>query len=81
MGRLELPLPELGMSLDESAKEMQEMIRAHVPEAHRSSVAVRAFRREGKTGLEISYDDSVENLVYAALEYPENTGRDEGMGP
>lgn len=81
MGRLELPLPELGASLDESAKEMQEMIRAHVPEAHRSSVAVRAFRRDGKTGLEISYDDSVENLVYAALEYPKNTGRDEGVGP
>lgn len=81
MGRLELPLPELGTSLDESAKEMQEMIRAHVPEDHRSSVAVRAFRRDGKTGLEISYDDSVENLVYAALEYPKDTRRDEGMGP
>jgi len=81
VGRLELPLPELGASLDESAIQMQDMIRAHVPEAHRSSVAVRAFRREGKTGLEISYDDAIESLVYAALEYPKNTGRDEGMGP
>jgi len=81
VGRLELPLPELGASMDESAMQMQEMIRANVPEAHRESVSVRAFRREGMTGLEISYDDAIESLVFAALEYPMNTGRDEGAEP
>jgi len=81
MGKLELPLPELGVSLDESAKEMQDRIRGQVPNRFRDSVVVRAFRKGGKTGLEISYDDEAENFVYVALEYPRGSGRTEKAGP
>lgn len=81
MGKLELPLPELGVSLDESAKEMQARIRGQVPEDLRSSIAVRAFRRGDRTGLEISYDDRSENIVYSAIEYPKGSGRRERAAP
>lgn len=81
MGRLELPLPELGMSLDESAKEMQTRIRSQVPEKFRRSILVRPFRRGGNTGLEISYDDKAENIVYSAIEYPKGSGTTETVEP
>jgi len=79
VGKLELPLPELGMSLDESAKELQERISSQVPEEFRGSIVVRAFRTGERTGLEVSYDDDVENLVYAAIEYPGRSGRKESQ--
>ncbi|MBN1677978.1 MAG: hypothetical protein JW880_05510 [Candidatus Thermoplasmatota archaeon] len=81
MGRLELPLPELGRSLEESAKKMQAMIRDQVPEKFKGSIRVRPFRKGGKTGLEISFDDRAENIVYSAIEYPKGSERTETVEP
>lgn len=81
LGKLELPLPEIGTSLDASAMELQARIRERVPEKLRASVVVKAFRRADRTGLEISYDDSLENIVYSAIEYPSGSGREESVAP
>jgi hypothetical protein len=71
MGRLELPLPELGRGtqfLSSSADRMQEQIRSKVPEEYRASIVVRQFKRRGSTGLSIEYDDRAEPFVMVALE-------------
>lgn len=71
MGRLELPLPELGRGtqfLSASAEQMQERIRAKVPQEYRSSIVVRAFKRRGSSGLSVEYDDLAEPFVFAVLE-------------
>jgi hypothetical protein len=70
MGRLELPLPEMGRSLETHAKDLQERIREHIPEKLRMTVVVKTFKKGDRTGIAIEYDDKVENLVYAAIEYP-----------
>lgn len=70
MGRLELPLPELGKPLETHAKDMQEKIRKQIPEKMRKTVVVKAFKKGNRTGIAIEYDDKVENLVYSAIEYP-----------
>lgn len=81
MGRLELPLPELGKPLEESAKAMESKIRAQVAPEYRKSIVVKAFRKGQKTGLAIEYDDRAENQVYVAMEYPKGSGREEGSAP
>lgn len=81
MGKLVLPLPELGISIDESADEMQARIRERVPEKLRASISVKALREGSKTGLEVSYDDRAENFVYSAIEYPRVSGRKETAEP
>lgn len=73
MGRLELPLPDLGKSrssLDLAAKKMQARIRSDIPEQFRRSVTVRPFRKGERTGLAIEYDDRAENMIYSSIEYP-----------
>lgn len=81
MGRLELPLPELGKPLEESAKAMESKIRAQVAPEFRKSVVVRAFKKGQKSGLAVEYDDRAENQVYVALEYPKGSGRSECSEP
>ena len=76
MGRLELPMPEMGKSLEAAATDLEARIRAHVPAELKESVAVTAFKRDNATGLAIEYDDRAENHVYAAIEYP--VGGDKG---
>lgn len=74
MGRLELPLPELGRGtqfLQASAEDMEARIRAKVPEELRNSIKVRPFKRRGSSGLAVEYDDRAEAVVHAAIEYPE----------
>lgn len=71
MGKIELPMPELGRGtqfLNSSADRMQEDIRSKVPEEYRSSVVVRPFKRRGSTGISVEYDDRAEASVLAALE-------------
>lgn len=73
MGRLELPIPELGRGtqhLDAAADEMQERIRRNVPERFRESIVVRPFKRRGSSGLAIEYDDAAEPHVFAVIEHP-----------
>ena len=73
MGRLELPLPDLGKSgrsLEEAAKDMQTRIRKRVPPELRDTIVVKAFKRGKATGVAIEYDDRAENLVFVAMEYP-----------
>ncbi len=73
MGRLELPLPELGegsRTLDDASEKMQARIRKQVPPELRDSVIVTAFKKGKSTGLAIEYDDRAENYVYMAMEYP-----------
>jgi len=70
VGRLELPLPEIGTPLKAHAKNMQARIRAHVPSELRKSVRVKAFKKGDKTGITIEYDDRAEGFVYTAMEYP-----------
>lgn len=73
MGRLELPLPELGegsKSLDDASKKMQARVRKQVPLELRDSVIVKVFKKGKSTGLAIEYDDRAENYVYMAMEYP-----------
>ena len=74
MGRLELPLPELGRGtqfLSSSADDLQRRIRGLVPEEYRSSVVVRPFKKRGSTGLSVEYDDRAEPFVLAAIEQPD----------
>ena len=78
MGRLELPLPDIGKgktSLDLAAKEMQARIRNDIPEQFRRSLTVKPFRKGERTGLAIEYDDKAENMIYSAIEYPSKGGK------
>lgn len=84
MGRLELPIPELGpgdMSLSAAAKSIQAKIRKQIPPKLRDSVVVTAFKKEGRTGLAIEYDDRAENFVYMAMEYPRGGQKEESAVP
>ena len=77
MGKLELPLPEIGKSLESHAKDMQARIRDQTPKELRSSIVVRTYRKGQQTGLLIEYDDRAENFVYMAMEYPKGTSKEE----
>jgi len=84
MGRLELPIPELGdglKSLEEMAEEMEKRIRAQAPRELRGSISVKPFRKQGETGLAIEYDDRAERYVYIAIEYPAGSGKEECAAP
>lgn len=84
MGKLEIPLPELGdskTSLKSSAKALEDKIRQQTPENLRSSIVVRPFKKGSSTGLSIEYDDRAENFVYIAMEYPRGSGREETVSP
>lgn len=84
MGRLELPLPQLGKGkqmLESVAKDMQERIRAQAPKDLRASIKVRPFTRGGLTGVSIEYDDKAERFVYVAIEYPMGSGKVEKAVP
>jgi hypothetical protein len=84
MGRLELPLPQLGkgkQSLEFVAKEMQEKIRARAPKGLRETIIVKPFTKGKQTGLSIDYDDRAESFVYVALEYPAGSGKEEAVQP
>jgi len=76
VGRLELPLPEIGTPLEAHAKDMETRIRAHVPSELRKSVRVKAFKKGDRTGIVIEYDDRAENFVYTAMEYPRGGGKE-----
>lgn len=76
MGRLELPLPEIGVPLKAHAKHMQSRIRAQVPSELRKSVKVKTFKNGEKTGIVIEYDDRAENFVFTAMEYPRGGGEE-----
>jgi hypothetical protein len=80
MGRLELPLPEIGKPLEAHAKDMQARLREHVPTGLRESVKVTAFKKGDKTGIAIEYDDRAENFVYSAMEYPRGRGEEKPVG-
>jgi hypothetical protein len=81
VGRLELPLPEMGKPLEEHAKHMEARIKAQTPKGLRDSIVVRTFRRGKATGLAVEYDDRAENFVYAAIEYPRGGGKEESVEP
>ena len=82
MGRLELPLPELGEdSLGWSAKDMEKRIRSQTPIEYRDSIEVRPFRKGKQTGVYIEYDDKAEQFVFVAIEYPKGSGRREDAEP
>jgi hypothetical protein len=84
MGRLELPLPQLGkgkQSLEVVAKEMQKKIRARAPKDLRETIIVKPFTKGKQTGLSIDYDDRAESFVYVALEYPTGSGKEEIVQP
>ena len=81
MGRLELPLPEMGRPLKERVKDLQAKIRAHAPPELRSSIIVTAFKKGDRTGIAIKYDDRAESFVYTAIEYPKGGGRGESASP
>jgi hypothetical protein len=84
MGRLELPLPQLGkgkQSLEVVAKDMQEKIRARAPKDLRETITVKPFTKGKQTGLSIEYDDRAENIVYMAMEYPKGGGKKESVVP
>ena len=76
MGRLELPLPEIGAPLKAHAKHMQARIRAQVPDELKKSIKVKVFKKRDRTGIVIEYDDRAENLVYAAMEYSRGGGKE-----
>jgi hypothetical protein len=75
MGRLELPLPELGNSLESRAKQVQARIREQTPKDLRSTIVVKTFKKGKETGLTIEYDDRAENFVFMAMEYPKGAGK------
>jgi hypothetical protein len=83
MGRLELPLPELGRGgkkdLEGAAKEMQRSIRERVPADLKNTIVVKTYKTAKGTGIAVEYDDRAENFVYAAIEYP-RLGRSEKSG-
>jgi hypothetical protein len=84
LGRLELPLPQLGKgkrSLAVVAKDMQEKIRARAPKGLRETIIVKPFTKGKQTGLSIDYDDRAENFVYMAMEYPKGGGKKESVVP
>ena len=81
MGRLELPLPDIGGKLKERAKDVQDKIRAQTPKELRASVKVKPFRKGGMEGLAIEYDDRAENFVYIAMEYPRGEKKGESVDP
>ena len=84
MGRLELPLPQLGkgeQSLEAVSKQMQEKIRARAPKDLRETIVVRPYAKGRQTGLAIDYDDRAESFVYAAIEYPSGSGTEEVAVP
>jgi hypothetical protein len=84
MGRLELPLPQLGkgkQSLEYVASEMQERIRARAPKDLKETIIVKPFTRGEQTGLSIDYDDRAEGVVYVAIEYPAGSGKKETAVP
>jgi len=75
-------LPELSNdSLSWAAKDMEKRIRAKAPSNVRQSIVVRPFRKGEKTGIYIEYDDSAEQLVYVAIEYPKGSGLHEDVAP
>jgi hypothetical protein len=76
VGRLELPLPEIGAPLKAHAKHMQARIRAQVPGELRKSVKVKVFKKGERSGIVIEYDDRAENFVYTAMEYPPRGGQE-----
>ena len=83
MGRLELPLPEIGKgntALKKSAADMQARIRLRAPAEVRDSIVVKTFRKGNKTGIAIEYDDRAENYVYLAIEYLAG-GKEESVIP
>lgn len=80
MGRLELPLPEIGAPLKAHAKHMQARIRAQVPDELKKSIKVKVFKKGERTGIVIEYDDRAENLVYAAMEYSRGGGKERPVG-
>ena len=85
MGRLELPMPELGKKakndLESAAKDMQARIRAQTPIELRKTVIVKTFKKGGSAGIEIEYDDRAENFVYIAMEYPRPGRKEESVVP
>jgi hypothetical protein len=84
MGKLELPLPQLGkgkQSLEVIAKDMQNKIRARAPKDLRETITVKPFTKGKQTGLSIEYDDRAENIVYMAMEYPMGGGKKESVVP
>ncbi len=82
MGRLELPMPELGNdSLSWSAKDIEKRIRSETPARLRDSIKVRPFRQGEQTGIHIEYDDEAEGFVYRAIEYPKGGTRHEDAVP
>jgi len=70
MGRLEIPLPEIGESLSTNARKLEERIKQQTPTALRNSIRVGTYKKGNHTGLAIEYDDRAENFVYTAMEYP-----------
>lgn len=84
VGRLELPLPELGegaIGLSSAAKDLEDRIVAQVPEEFRGSIRVRPFKEGERTGIAVEYDDRAESFVFASLEYPRGGGRSERIVP
>jgi len=73
VGRLELPLPDLGKgekSIQAAVESMQARIREQVPPELRGTVFVKTYKKGKTTGVAIEYDDRAENFVYIAMEYP-----------
>jgi len=82
MGRLELPIPELGKdSLNWSAKDIEKRVRSQIPADLRDSVTVRPFKNGERTGVSIDYPDEAEQLVFVAIEYPKGGKRHEDTVP
>jgi hypothetical protein len=82
MGKLELPIPELGNeSLNWSAKDLEKRIRAQVAPSLRDSVTVRPFKNGERTGVSIDYPDEAEKSVFVAIEYPKGGSRHEDSAP
>jgi hypothetical protein len=85
VGRLELPMPELGKGgkdhLKAAAEEMQERIRARAPPELRNTIVAKTYKKGKSTGIAIEYDDRAENLVYIAMEYPRPGRKEESVVP
>ena len=76
VGRLELPIPELGRGtqfLSSNAEELEKRIRAAVPAQFKKSIKVQPFKRRGSSGLAVEFDDGAERFVWAAIETPEKS--------
>ncbi len=84
MGKLEMPMPDLGKgasSLDAQAKALEKRIRAQMPKDLAESVRVRTVRTKERSVLEIVFDDRAEQMVLVAIEYPKGSGREECAEP